>query len=53
MPIGDLGDPLAEGDYSMVVTDVDIDGSESGYSTPIDFSIVVALPKPPTGLVAS
>lgn len=53
MPISDLGDPLTEGDYSMVVTDVDNQGRESGFSAPVDFSIVVALPKPPTGLSAS
>ena len=53
MPISDLGDPLAEGDYSMVGTDVDTDGKESGFSAPIEFSIVVAIPKPPTGLIAS
>jgi len=53
MPISDLGNPLAEGDWEMVITDVDTDGRESAYSTPITFSIVVALPKPPTGLSVS
>jgi len=53
MPISDLGNPLTIGDYEMVITDVDTDGRESTYSQPITFSIVVANPKPPTGLSAS
>lgn len=53
MPVSDLGNPLSEGDYEMVITDVDIDGRESLYSQPITFSIVVTNPKPPTGLSAS
>lgn len=52
MPVADLGAPLAEGDYEMVITDVDTDGRESTFSVPLLFSIVVASPKPPTGLVA-
>jgi len=53
MPVSDLGNPLAEGEYEMVITDVDTDGRESMFSAPITFLIVVAAPKPPTGLVAS
>ena len=52
MPISDLGNPLTEGDYEMFVTDVDTEGRESDYSLPLAFSIVVAHPKPPTGLSA-
>lgn len=52
MPISDLGAPLAEGIYDMYITDVDTEGRESAYSLPITFEIVVAVPKPPTGLAA-
>ena len=53
MPVSDLGNPLDEGDYEMVVTELPVKGRESDYSVPITFSIVVANPKPPTGLTAS
>jgi len=52
MPISDLGAPLAEGVYDMYITDVDTEGRESDYSAPLSFEIVVAVPKPPTGLSA-
>ena len=52
MPISDLGSPLSEGDYEMFVKDVDTQGRESDLSLPLAFSIVVAVPKPPTGLSA-
>jgi len=53
MPIADMGDPLTDGAYQMIITDVDTDGRESGYSLPIDITIdTVALPKPVTGVLA-
>lgn len=54
MPIADMGAPLADGDWQLVITDVDLDGRESLYSLPIDITIdSVTAPKSPTGLLAS
>lgn len=50
MPYGDLGNPLAPGDWLMSVRDVDKEGRVSDWSFDITITIEVAPPKSPTGL---
>ena len=44
---------IAEGQYDLVVTALDIQGRESDYSAPIQIEVKIFAPKPPTGLVVS
>jgi hypothetical protein len=53
MPLSDLGNPLKDGNYTAIITDVDKDGRESGDSAPLNFTMSTESPKPPTGLKGS
>jgi len=52
MPIVDLANPPAEGDWLLAVREVDSGGRVSAWSDDLPFSVVVAVPKSPTGLAA-
>ena len=52
--IDQLGAKLAEGDYLFYVQDEDTEGRKSEWSPePAAFTVVIAAPKPPTGLSVS
>ena len=53
IPIDQLGSPLKTGSYEFYIQDEDVDGLRSAWSAPLAFEIVVANPKPPTGLAVS